>query len=113
MRFPSGVIASCKDQRLTTSKADGKSKRGEEIMLAENNQFAEDMDHFSDCVMNNKKPSSPGEEGLQNHIIMEAIYQSAKEGKDRLKSAVLFLLITGKDRRWNPCKVVNNSRWAI
>lgn len=110
MRFPSGVIANCatdydvhesrryrvncrkgwinieqayayKGQRLTTSKADGKMKRSEEIMLAENNQFAEEMDHFSDCIMNNKKPFTPGEEGLQDHIIMEAIYQSAKEGK--------------------------------
>ncbi len=110
MRFPSGVIASCatdydvhesrryrvncktgwididqayayKGQRLKTSRADGKMKRSEEIMLAENNQFAEEMDHFSDCIMNNKKPYTPGEEGLQDHIIMEAIYQSAKEGK--------------------------------
>lgn len=110
MRFPSGVIASCatdydvhesrryrvncktgwididqayayKGQRLKTSRADGKMKRSEEIMLAENNQFAEEMDHFSDCIMNNKKPFTPGEEGLQDHIIMEAIYQSVKEGK--------------------------------
>lgn len=110
MRFPSGVIASCatdydvhesrryrvncktgwididqayayKGQRLKTSRADGKMKRSEEITLAENNQFAEEMDHFSDCIMNNKKPYTPGEEGLQDHIIMEAIYQSAREGK--------------------------------
>jgi predicted dehydrogenase len=32
-------------------------------------------------VINNKKPYTPGEEGLQDHIIMEAIYQSAREGK--------------------------------
>uniref|UniRef100_UPI0025F725BC Gfo/Idh/MocA family oxidoreductase n=1 Tax=uncultured Chryseobacterium sp. TaxID=259322 RepID=UPI0025F725BC len=70
-----------KGQRLKTSRADGKMKRSEEIMLAENNQFAEEMDHFSDCIMNNKKPFTPGEEGLQDHIIMEAIYESAKEGK--------------------------------
>ena len=40
-----------------------------------------EMDHFSDCVINNKKPFTPGEEGLQDQILMEAIYQSAREGK--------------------------------
>jgi predicted dehydrogenase len=39
------------------------------------------MDHFSDCVIKNIKPFTPGEEGLQDHILMEAIYRSAKEGK--------------------------------
>ena len=110
MRFPTGVIAGCatdydvhesrryrvncergwididqayaySGQRLKTSRADGIMKRSEEIMLAENNQFAAEMDHFSDCIINDKKPYTPGEEGLQDHIIMEAIYKSAKEGK--------------------------------
>jgi len=39
------------------------------------------MDHFSQCVMNNQTPYTPGEEGLQDHKIMEAIYQSARESK--------------------------------
>lgn len=56
-------------------------KRSEEIMLAENNQFGAEMDHLSDCIINNRKPFSPGEEGLQDHIIMEAIYESAKLGR--------------------------------
>jgi predicted dehydrogenase len=110
MKFPSGVIAACstdydvhesrryrvmsetgwmnlenayayKGQKLMTSRADGKLKRQEEINMSETNQFAAEMDHFSDCVINNKKPFTPGEEGLQDHIIMEAIYQSAKEGR--------------------------------
>jgi predicted dehydrogenase len=110
MRFSTGIIAGCatdydvhesrryrvncetgwididqayaySGQRLKTSRADGNIKRIEEISIGENNQFGAEMDHFSDCVMNNKKPFTPGEEGLQDHIIMEAIYQSAKEGK--------------------------------
>ena len=110
MRFPGGIIAGCATdydvhesrryrvncekgwididnayayggQRLKTSRADGNLKRIEEITVGENNQFGAEMDHFSDCVMNNKKPFTPGEEGLQDHIIMEAIYQSAKEGR--------------------------------
>ncbi|MCE7068595.1 Gfo/Idh/MocA family protein [Dyadobacter sp. CY326] len=110
MRFPSGVIASCvsnydvhesrryrvlsekgwlnldkayayKGQELTRAKADGKMELHETIGIAEKNQFATEIDHFSDCVINDKKPFTPGEEGLQDHIIMEAIYQSAREGR--------------------------------
>jgi predicted dehydrogenase len=39
------------------------------------------MDHMAECVRDNKKPCTPGEEGLQDQRIMEAIYQSAKENK--------------------------------
>ena len=45
------------------------------------------MDHFSECILKNKTPYTPGEEGLQDHIIMEAIYESAKTNKPvKLKS---------------------------
>ena len=110
MRFPSGIVANCSSdynvhesrryrvmcekgwlnmdkayayqgQELMTARADGKMERQENIGLAENNQFVAEMDHFSDCIISNKKPYTPGEEGLQDHIIMEAIYQSAREGK--------------------------------
>ncbi|WP_051664039.1 Gfo/Idh/MocA family protein [Dyadobacter crusticola] len=110
MRFPSGVVASCathynvhesrryrvmcergwldmnkayayKGQDLMSAKADGLMELQQNIGLAEKNQFALEMDHFSDCIIKNKRPFTPGEEGLQDHILMEAIYQSAKEGK--------------------------------
>ena len=68
-------------QKLTTAKAEGKMEKQEEIGLAEINQFAAEMDHFSDCLIHNKRPFTPGEEGLQDHRIMEAIYQSAKDGR--------------------------------
>ncbi|RDC61717.1 Gfo/Idh/MocA family protein [Adhaeribacter pallidiroseus] len=45
------------------------------------NQFALEIDHMARCVTENKKPYTPGEEGLQDHVIMEAIYESAKTGK--------------------------------
>jgi predicted dehydrogenase len=64
-----------------TARAEGKMERQEDIGLAEIDQFGAEMDHFSDCILNNKRPYTPGEEGLQDHIIMEAIYQSAREGK--------------------------------
>ena len=44
-------------------------------------QFALEMDHMAQCVRNNQQPYTPGEEGLQDQRIMEAIYKSAKEGK--------------------------------
>lgn len=59
---------------------DGKAWK-ENPELPEKNQFALEMDHFSDCVMNNKQPYTPGEEGLQDQKLMEAIYGSAKERK--------------------------------
>ncbi|APG04300.1 oxidoreductase [Luteibacter rhizovicinus DSM 16549] len=45
------------------------------------NQFARELDHMARCVRENRIPHTPGEEGLQDHRIMEAIYQSAREGR--------------------------------
>ncbi len=70
-----------KGQKLVTSKADGKLTRIEELNMPENNQFAAEMDHFSRCILDKKEPFSTGENGLQDHVIMEAIYQSAREGR--------------------------------
>ena len=49
--------------------------------IPDKDQFALEMDHFSECIQNNQTPYTPGEEGLQDQKIMEAIYQSAKEDK--------------------------------
>jgi predicted dehydrogenase len=55
------------------------------VNMADKNQFALEMDHFSECVKENKQPYTPGEEGLQDQRIMEAIYQSAKDGGKPVK----------------------------
>lgn len=55
-------------------------------------QFALEMDHMAQCIMDNKQPYTPGEEGLQDQKLMEAIYQSAKE-----KRVIAVSRITGKD----------------
>ncbi|UOG73781.1 Gfo/Idh/MocA family oxidoreductase [Hymenobacter tibetensis] len=68
-------------QRLQTSHAEGEAKMQNQITIPSKNQFATEMDHFSTCVLEDKAPHTPGEEGLQDHRIMEAIYQSAREGK--------------------------------
>jgi predicted dehydrogenase len=44
------------------------------------NHFAAEMDHFADCILNDKQPLTPGEEGLADLRVMEAIYKSAATG---------------------------------
>ena len=44
-------------------------------------QFALEMDHMAECVMENQQPHTPGEEGLQDQRLMEAIYESARTGR--------------------------------
>ena len=67
--------------KAEASQAKDKTEWKSNPTMEAKNQFALEMDHFSMCVMNNEKPFTPGEEGLQDHKLMEAIYQSAKEGK--------------------------------
>lgn len=106
LRFPSGVMATCstsysafnsKDLRFrnTTGWVDLEdafayrgqrlrraSKEGERIPeVPSENQFALEIDHFARCVQEDLRPHTPGEEGLQDHVIMEAIYQSARTGQ--------------------------------
>lgn len=109
--FPSGVKASCvttlgahqsrryrvytdkgtwfgmdpafdyKGVRTELSQAKGKLEWRSNPTLEEKNQFALELDHMASCVYDNKKPFTPGEEGLQDQRIIEALFQSAKEGK--------------------------------
>lgn len=110
MRFPSGLIANCgthyyahesrryrvlaergwmnmenafayRGLQLQQSRAEGQTEHTDHTYIMEKDQFATEMDHFSDCIQQNKQPFTPGEEGLQDHRIMAAIYQSAQEGK--------------------------------
>ena len=53
----------------------------EQINAPDKNQFAIEMDHFAECVVTGKKPYTPGEEGLQDQRIMEALYESARTGR--------------------------------
>ncbi len=106
LRFPSGVIANCSssysyfhqshyrvmgtEARLEMDPATWYNgnrmwiERGnkiEQIELQEADHFALEMDHMSDCVMQNKEPLTPGEEGLRDLTIIEAVYEAAKSGK--------------------------------
>ncbi len=52
----------------------------EERIIAEVDQFAAEIDHMARCVSTGRRPRTPGEEGVQDHRIMDAIYRSAREG---------------------------------
>src|SRR5215471_2932005 len=106
LRFPSGALAQCTSSygyagqnriRVIGTKNWAelepatsytglrmRVKKGsavEERDIAQRDHFALEMDHMSDCVMNNREPSTPGEEGLRDLRIMTAIYESARVGK--------------------------------
>ncbi|MEH3123253.1 MAG: Gfo/Idh/MocA family oxidoreductase [Sphingomonas phyllosphaerae] len=44
-------------------------------------QFAGQLDHLSQCVIDGREPIVSGEEGLRDMRIVEAIYRSAREGR--------------------------------
>jgi predicted dehydrogenase len=110
LRFPSGVIADCstsygmhesrylhvhtdggslqlenafayEGQQLRISHREGKGESIDQIRLAQKDQFALEIDHMADCILNNRKPHTPGEEGLQDHLVTEAIYKAASTNK--------------------------------
>jgi predicted dehydrogenase len=50
----------------------------ETIDLPVVDHFAAEMDHMSDCVMQNKQPLTPGEEGLRDITLIQAVYRAAQ-----------------------------------
>jgi len=52
-----------------------------EVPYVPQDHFATEMDHFADCVINNKEPKTTGEEGLRDMKIIAAAYESAATGK--------------------------------
>jgi predicted dehydrogenase len=106
MRFPSGALANCTSSygyfhtscfrvigtngwlemdpatwysglRLRVGDNNGVTEKE----LPTRDHFALEMDHMSQCVMENKEPLTPGEEGLRDISLMMAIYESARTGK--------------------------------
>ncbi len=106
LRFPSGVLANCTSsygysntKRIQVFGSDAvleldpatdyykhrlviKDKNGnQEQKIEEKNQFALEIDHLSESIMQNKQPKTPGEEGLQDVRLMQFIYEAARTGK--------------------------------
>ena len=53
----------------------------QEITYTPVNHFAAEMEHFADCIQNNKPVLTPGEEGFKDLKVMMAAYESARIGK--------------------------------
>ncbi len=110
MRFPGGILANCatgygfhesrryrvnaevgwfgldpafsyENLAMESAHAEAMIEYREKVGLMPKNQFALEMDHMAECVLDDKRPYTPGEEGLQDQRIMEAIYESAASGK--------------------------------
>ena len=110
LRFPSGVIANCASsysthehrnirvigskavgeienafaydgQKLRIARRDGDAEQTSEFAMARKNQFALEIDHFATCIRSGTQPRTPGEEGLQDQIVMAAIYEAARTGR--------------------------------
>lgn len=65
-------------QRLRLIKAQDKLDTDAFIQVAPKNHFASELDHMADCVLGNLAPRTPGEEGLRDMVLMEAIYRAAE-----------------------------------
>jgi predicted dehydrogenase len=102
-KFPSGIVASCSSSYNASGLADfkvaaergwfkmdpaflyhgnqGVRSDGTVIDFEDIDQFAAEMDDFSQCILENRPTKVPGEEGLRDVKIMMAIYESARTGK--------------------------------
>jgi predicted dehydrogenase len=65
------------DRRLQEGQAHGKP-----FSFPDMDQFAAEMDDFAICVRDGKPTRVPGEEGLRDVRIIEALYKSAATGRD-------------------------------
>ena len=52
-----------------------------ELQIRQVNHFAAEMDHFSDCILNNRDVRTPGAMGLADMRIIEAIGEAARTGR--------------------------------
>lgn len=106
LRFPDDVLANCdcsfnaaESRRYRVHCTDGyidmdpafsyrgleltvfDGKRKSNLQIPEKNHFTAEMEHFSDCVLNNKEPRTPGEMGLADMRIIAAIEEAAESGQ--------------------------------
>jgi predicted dehydrogenase len=103
LAFPSGVVASCVstyaahvsrvevaadgghfglDPALYYHGIKGFRSDGKPFALPDIDQFAAEMDDFAACIRDGKPTRVPGEEGLRDVRIIDALYRSAATGRD-------------------------------
>ncbi|RYD32612.1 MAG: twin-arginine translocation signal domain-containing protein [Verrucomicrobiaceae bacterium] len=69
--------------KLSVSRIKGSAGAPEkaDIQIPQINQFAAEMDYFSECILKNKDPRTPGSMGLADMRIITAIRESARTGQ--------------------------------
>ncbi|WP_231602572.1 Gfo/Idh/MocA family protein [Neorhodopirellula pilleata] len=70
-------------QRLMTHQPSGSDEPNVVIQheLSAVNQFASEMDHFSQCIINNQANRTPGKEGLADMRILAALDESIRQSR--------------------------------
>jgi predicted dehydrogenase len=102
LTFPSGTVANCTTtyavdtERLfgaaengwfelrpaySYSGIKGKTSKGE-MNFPQINQQAAQMDDFADCILRNKQTRVPGELGLKDVQIIQAVYKAIETGRE-------------------------------
>jgi len=121
LRFPSGIVAACSSGysfhenrqlrvmardawmgldpafsydniTMQTGRRVGMANAIEQARFGHKNQFALEMDHFAEAIRAGRDAHTPGEEGVQDQKLIEAIYQAAAGG-----SAVKLPVVAGLD----------------
>jgi hypothetical protein len=49
--------------------------------FSKRDQFAPQLIHFSQCILDNEEPKPSGEEGLRDLRVVEALFESAASGQ--------------------------------
>ena len=102
-KFPSGVVAYCStsynsslvgrytavaqngwfglDPAFYYNGNQGRRSDGKTISFPPMDQFAAEMDDFAQCILDHQPTRVPGEEGLRDMKIMQAIYESIHTGR--------------------------------
>lgn len=75
-----GSKSTLRAEPATAYEGDTLTLDGKVLPVVANNQWAAQMDHFSNCIRNGGKVLTPGEEGRQDIRIVQAIYHSAQTG---------------------------------
>ncbi|HEY5894648.1 MAG TPA: Gfo/Idh/MocA family oxidoreductase [Chthoniobacterales bacterium] len=57
------------------------NNRVEEVIFPAGDQFAGELTYFSDCLLNDKRPEPSGAEGVADVRIINALYESARDGR--------------------------------
>ncbi len=106
LRFPSGIEATCVSSYSSNHNAyrvigtegwiglePATAYEGQKMFVHRDNrteqrsvpagkgQHAGQLDHLAECIRNDTRPLVPGEEGLADLRVIEAIYRSAREGR--------------------------------